>query len=366
MADQHKNFAYSTVATAPSPASSGTSLVVASGDGTKFPAVPFNATVWPANSQPTTANAEIVRVTARSTDTLTITRAQESTSARSIGTGDQIAATVTAKTLTDIETMSLDAIAAANATAADWSNNSHKITSVTAGAATGEAAVYQQTVAAILTTTGDIVYASGANVAARRAVGSAGQVLTSAAGVPTWESFYATGLLPDATIAQTYDRILGTQTAATLTSGTLRLQGIMLMGGVTITSITFASGSTALAVGTHQIFGLYDDDLGTSSGTARALLRGTSDDTSTAWAASTAKTLNLTSTYTTTRSGFYYLGLLVAASTPPNIISQNASNAVIGALGSIPGGNTTNTGLTALPNPAAAPTLGSPIYGNVS
>lgn len=101
--DAHKNFAYSTVATAPSPASSGTSLVVASGEGAAFPAVPFNATVWPAGSQPTAANAEIVRVTNITTDTFTIARTQESTSARSIGVGDQIAATITAKTLTDIE-----------------------------------------------------------------------------------------------------------------------------------------------------------------------------------------------------------------------------------------------------------------------
>jgi hypothetical protein len=77
--------------------------VVAAGDGAKFPAVPFNATVWPAGAQPTTANAEIVRVTARATDTLTIARAQEGTTARSIVVGDQIAATVTAKTLQDVE-----------------------------------------------------------------------------------------------------------------------------------------------------------------------------------------------------------------------------------------------------------------------
>lgn len=104
MVDAHTNFAYSTVATAPSPATSGTSLVVGSGDGALFPAVPFNATIWPVGSQPTSANAEIVRVTNRSTDTLTITRTQESTSARTVIVGDQIAATVTAKTLTDIET----------------------------------------------------------------------------------------------------------------------------------------------------------------------------------------------------------------------------------------------------------------------
>jgi len=105
MADSHKNFAYSTVATAPSPASSGTSLVVAAGQGALFPAVPFNATVWPTGVAPISSNAEIVRVTNIATDTLTITRAQESTSARTVIVGDQIAACVTAKTLTDVETL---------------------------------------------------------------------------------------------------------------------------------------------------------------------------------------------------------------------------------------------------------------------
>lgn len=105
MADAHKNFAYSTVATAPSPADTGVSLIVQAGDGAKFPTPPFNATVWPAGVLPITTNAEIIRVTAISTDTLTITRIQESTSARSIVIGDQIAATITNKTLTDIENL---------------------------------------------------------------------------------------------------------------------------------------------------------------------------------------------------------------------------------------------------------------------
>jgi hypothetical protein len=103
MADAHANFAYSTVATAPSPATSGTSLVVASGQGALFPTPPFNATVWPTGAQPLSTNAEIVRVTNISTDTLTITRTQEGTSARTIVVGDQIAASITAKTFTDIE-----------------------------------------------------------------------------------------------------------------------------------------------------------------------------------------------------------------------------------------------------------------------
>jgi hypothetical protein len=107
VADAHKNFAFSTVASAPAPAGSGLSLDVAAGDGTKFPTPPFNATVWPVGAQPTTSNAEIVRVTLIVGDTLTIARTQESTAARTILVGDQIAANITAKTLTDVENVKL-------------------------------------------------------------------------------------------------------------------------------------------------------------------------------------------------------------------------------------------------------------------
>lgn len=103
MCDSHINFGYSTVATAPAPPSSGTSLIVAAGDGAKFPAVPFNAVIWPAGTQPLKTNAEVVRVTNIAVDTLTITRTQESSSARTVLVGDQIMAAITTKTLTDIE-----------------------------------------------------------------------------------------------------------------------------------------------------------------------------------------------------------------------------------------------------------------------
>lgn len=96
-----KNFAYSTVVTPPSPADSGASVTVVDAD--VFPAPPFNATVWPTGLQPLASNAEIVQVTAAAANTFTITREQEDSDARSIIAGDQIAATVTAKTLTDLE-----------------------------------------------------------------------------------------------------------------------------------------------------------------------------------------------------------------------------------------------------------------------
>lgn len=104
--DNHGNFGYDTVATAPSPATSGTSLVLTANN--LVASVPFNATVWPPGVAPLASNAEIVRVTANSSGTLTITRAQEGTSAKSIATNWQIANTITAKMLTDIENAKLE------------------------------------------------------------------------------------------------------------------------------------------------------------------------------------------------------------------------------------------------------------------
>ena len=104
--DTLKNFAYSLVATAPSPATSGTSLIVTTGQGSYFPATPFDATIWPAGVQPSNTNAEIVRVTNVSTDTLTITRAQYGTTAQAITVGYQIAQTVDANLLGQLAALS--------------------------------------------------------------------------------------------------------------------------------------------------------------------------------------------------------------------------------------------------------------------
>lgn len=107
MADAHRNFAYSTVKGTnqgdTSNPGTGTTLTVQNGDGLKFPPVPFNATVWPTATQPLSTNAEVIRVTDIDGDTMTIVRQQESSSSRSVIVGDQIAATITNKTLTDAE-----------------------------------------------------------------------------------------------------------------------------------------------------------------------------------------------------------------------------------------------------------------------
>jgi hypothetical protein len=103
MFDAHKNLAISTVQTAPTPPTSGTLVAVASGEFTRFPTAPFSATIWPANQLPNPVTAEVVRVTQVAGDWLTIVRGQEGTVARSIVAGDLIGATITVKTITDLE-----------------------------------------------------------------------------------------------------------------------------------------------------------------------------------------------------------------------------------------------------------------------
>lgn len=85
-----KDYATSTVLTPPSPADSGTSLVVQSGHGARFPAAPFYVTVHPPSEFPTLDNAEKLLVSSKSTDTFTITRGEADTSPLNIEAGWRI------------------------------------------------------------------------------------------------------------------------------------------------------------------------------------------------------------------------------------------------------------------------------------
>jgi hypothetical protein len=115
-----KNFAITTVAVAPSPSTTGTSLTVATSAGVLFPDTPFNATIWPIGEVPLVDNAEIVTVTNITGDVFTVTRQQESTNVRSVIVGDQIAATITAKTAHNIKNMNTVITSAANYVPNEW------------------------------------------------------------------------------------------------------------------------------------------------------------------------------------------------------------------------------------------------------
>jgi hypothetical protein len=103
---------------------------------------------------PDTNNEEIVFATAVAADTFTIVRARAGSSGVTHSGGATVRHVLT----------------------------SDDLTFFTTGVATADAAVPKST----LTTTGDTFYASSANTPARLAIGSAGQVLTVASGIPSW------------------------------------------------------------------------------------------------------------------------------------------------------------------------------------
>lgn len=169
---------------------------------------------------------------------------------------------------------------------------------------------------------------------------------SSGSGITTHgPSSHTNSIKPTASTYEVMPRWMRTSDASAPTSGRLQMVAIELPSAAVITSITFVSGATAAVLPTNQWFALYDS--------SRNLLRQTTDDTTTAWAANALKTLNLTSTYTITATGLYYLGIMVAATTTPSLSGAN-TNAVITGIAPIICGTST-TGLTdTAPNPAAA------------
>ena len=115
--DNAKNFSKVVVSTGYD--DSATTVVLNASEGAKLPTAPFNAVWYNSTDYPDPTddpNKEIIRITVVSTDTLTITRAQESTSAATHNTGGKtykIIAGITAKVInTDIPGMSITGTAA--------------------------------------------------------------------------------------------------------------------------------------------------------------------------------------------------------------------------------------------------------------
>lgn len=80
--------------------SSATSITLTTGQGARFPSLGAGDYFY-ATLVDTSNNLEIVKCTARSTDVLTVVRAQESTTARAYSAGDRIEIRLTAATFTD-------------------------------------------------------------------------------------------------------------------------------------------------------------------------------------------------------------------------------------------------------------------------
>lgn len=114
---------------------------------------------------------------------------------------------------------------------------------------------------------------------------------------------------------------------AALSSQVMTSVALYLEAGEVVASLTFCSATTAAGTPTNWWFALYD------TAATPALLRQTADQTNTAWAANTPKTLALATPYTVTASGIYYASVMVKATTVPTLLgaslNANASAAVV-------------------------------------
>lgn len=122
---------------------------------------------------------------------------------------------------------------------------------------------------------------------------------------------------PTGAIAETVNRVNVTTNGSPIVSGRLNIHAVYLRKGTVCTSASFVSGTSAATLPTNWWFCLLDN--------GRVLRATTANQTTTAWAANTLKTINFQSTYTTTYSGLYYIGVMVAATTVPTLATTGTA-----------------------------------------
>ena len=183
-------------------------------------------------------------------------------------------------------------------------------------------------------------------------INTAGQLLT-ASGLP---NFAVDNWGISGNLGETMDRNLCPEVNTTIgTTGQIFCQAVWLTAGTTVTNISFCSATTGAGTPTHYVFALYDIN--------RNLLASSADQTSTAWAANTLKTLAMGTPYLVPTTGLYYLMLSVVATTVPTIKGGTArTGGQLGATAPIMAGLSSTTYSTV----TAPSTLGAITGGTAS
>lgn len=144
---------------------------------------------------------------------------------------------------------------------------------------------------------------------------------------------------PAGTIAQNFSRSTGVnQNGPTLTSGTLRICGhILIPGGESINAINFLCGGQAFTPGTNQWACLVDEN--------REVVAVSTDRTTEAWPLKTPKAFTLAAPYTPTEDIIVQPGICTVGGTPPTLVAAQLAYVEQYAIAPIVCGNST-TGLT--------------------
>jgi len=189
------------------------------------------------------------------------------------------------------------------------------------------------------------------------------QVVTAGGLTPL--SFPPTWVSPANATGETFPRTF-CFSAATPSSGRLQVNCIALPSGTPVNNITFATGSTPASGVTHGWYALLD-----SGGTVRAV---SADQGSGTWnTANTPTTLSVSaSAYTTTYSGLYYVGWMVAVSAGTVCTMTTSASSLTGGLYSVSPVQcgTYGSGLTTPPAVGSAITISAnsfwPLYAYTS
>jgi hypothetical protein len=123
--------------------------------------------------------------------------------------------------------------------------------------------------------------------------------------------------------AETMPRYAAVNDLSALTTQVVLLTAIELPPRMAVSNITFVSGATAAGTPTNWWFVLCDS--------ARVVKAVSSDQTVTAWAANTAKTLSVSASgYTTPgRADVHYVGIMMKATTPVSLRGSNMGHSIM-------------------------------------
>jgi hypothetical protein len=134
-----------------------------------------------------------------------------------------------------------------------------------------------------------------------------------------------------------------------LATGVMTSVPLFLVAGDLITNLSFVSGATAAGTPTAYWFALYDTQV------TAALIAQTADQTNTAWAANTVKTLALATAYRVAKTGVHWAACMVTATTPPSLIGTVGARPIVTGEGNVSqssGSTLTTTAPATIASPA--------------
>lgn len=124
---------------------------------------------------------------------------------------------------------------------------------------------------------------------------------------------------PTGILRESFPRWACTTDLTAPATGVMTSVAMPLQAGDIVTSITFKSGATAADTPLNWWFALY------STASTPALLGQTADQTTTAWAANTAKTVALSTPYQITAAGLYYVSFMMKATTVTTLVGRTVA-----------------------------------------